>query len=93
MTRFEQRLDMQTATVSVKATLQGGRTVSASVFVDANSNTISASLNSSSPVKLTVVVQSLHPNHKFTYAGGFGGPSPLSVPWVAEPPAVEVLGA
>ena len=47
---FEQNLDMATATVSIHAKTKSGRTVSASVFVDANSNTITAQLSSSTPV-------------------------------------------
>jgi hypothetical protein len=60
--------------VTIKATSKSGQTVSASVAVDANSNTITALLNTTKPVTLRVVVQSLHPDTPFTYSGGFGGP-------------------
>ena len=84
LSRFEQRLDMETASVTIGATLYGGRTLSAKVFVDANSNTITATLNSSIPLKLTVAVQSLHPDHPFAYYGRFGGPRPRCGPDVFE---------
>jgi hypothetical protein len=67
---FEQRLEMHTATLTVRASTSGGLTISARVFVDANSNTISTALNTSTPVQLTVRVQSVHPNSSFAYGGG-----------------------
>ena len=65
LTSFEQTLDIATATVSIQATTAGGRGFSASVAVDANSNTITALLNTTVPVSLEVTVQSLHPNTTF----------------------------
>ena len=59
--------------MTIKATSKNGQAVSASVAVDANSNTITALLNTTTPVVLQVVVQSLHPDTPFTYSGGFGG--------------------
>jgi hypothetical protein len=77
---FEQTLDLATATVTVHAATKSGRTLAISVAVDANTNTITALLNSSTPLSMTVVVQSLHPSERFTYDGGFGGPAPMSEP-------------
>ena len=71
LTAFEQRLDMERAIFTVRATSKGGRAVVAQIYVDANSNTISVSLNSSEPLRLSVRVQSVHPPTRFAYAGGF----------------------
>ena len=77
LSSFEQTLDLTTATVTVKATSKAsGRSFSATVAVDAHSNTITTLLNSSQPVSLSVVVQSVHPSKRFAYAGGFAGPGP-----------------
>lgn len=64
---FEQRLDTSSATVVITGKLMAGHSWRASVVVDANSNTITALLNTSSPVTLAVVVQSLHPVERFPY--------------------------
>ena len=61
MASFSQTLDLATATVNIAAATKAGRSFSASVAVDATSNTITALLNSSHPLALEVVVQSLHP--------------------------------
>lgn len=85
LTSFEQSLDLETATVTIKATSKSGQTICTSVSVDANSNTITALLNTTKPVKVCVVVQSLHPDTPFTYSGGFGGPGPVSGPDIFTP--------
>jgi hypothetical protein len=72
---FSQELDLQTAVVSVK----GGNT-EVKIYVDANSNTIHADMTSDKPVQLNVLVQSVHPNSRFAYGGGFGFGTPESDP-------------
>ena len=67
LTSFEQRLDAATATVTITGTSAAGDWWIASVAVDATSNTITALLNTSTPVPLEVVVQSLHPPGRFPY--------------------------
>jgi hypothetical protein len=86
---FEQRLEMHTATLTVRASTSGGLTISARVFVDANSNTISTALNTSTPVQLTVRVQSVHPNSSFAYGGGFIDWMGHSVPERSSPDVFE----
>ena len=86
---FEQRLDMEIATLTVRASSSGGLTLSARVFVDANSNTISATLNTSAPVQLSVQVQSVHPNSSFAYGGGFIDWAGHSVPERSGPDIFE----
>ena len=87
---FRQSLDLKSATVTVSATTAAGAKVAATVAVDANSNTVDVSLTSSVALSLEVVVQSLHPNHAFTYGGGFGGPGPLSGPDLFAPSSAEI---
>jgi hypothetical protein len=86
---FEQRLDMDRAFFTVRATSKGGRSVVAQLFVDANSNTISVSLNSSEPLRLFVRVQSVHPPTRFAYGGGFLDWMGHSMPEVSGPDIFE----
>jgi len=90
---FEQRLDMERATVTVSAsTSGGGLSFSTRVFVDAYSNTVTAALNTSAPVQLSVRVQSVHPNTSFSYAGGFIDWASHSVLERSGPDIFEELG-
>lgn len=84
LTQFSQRLDLSTATVTVTTASSSGTAV-VSVWVDASTNAIRATVNASAPVAISARVQSVHPPSRFTYGGGFSGPGPESRPDVFGP--------
>jgi hypothetical protein len=83
LARFEQRLDLARAIVTLTATHLDGREVSVGVYVDAATDTVVANVSSTVPTTFTTTVQSVHPNATFKYDGGF-------VDWTAE--GTEVSG-
>jgi hypothetical protein len=90
LTSFSQQLNLEAASVTIRTTT-ANITAVITVVVDANSNQISVEGTTSTPVRFTVGLQSVHPPTNFSYAGGFGGNGPVSGPDVFEsdPPTIE----